>query len=419
MEKGLILTNCRLKNRDRLCDITIENGRFKSIVPAAPRDEGASGGKVLDAGGKLVLPPFVEPHIHLDFVFTAGIPRHNVSGSLFEGIQIWSERKIAEPLTVRGVRDNAIRAIKQLAGFGVQAIRSHVDTTDPNMIALTAMLEVKDAVRDIAELQLVAFPQEGIRAFPDGEKLLERAIQMGADAVGGIPHFEYCREYGVDSLETTIDLACKYDRLVDVHCDEIDDPASRFLEVLATKAYETGLADRVTASHTVAMHSYDNAYCSKLFNILTRSRIQFACCPAENTHLQGRADNYPRRRGVTRVKELTQAGLNVAFGQDSISDPWYPLGTGNLLRVLEFGLHVTQMTGFDEISDSLEFITSHGAKLLRIEDHYGIEEGKPANCIILNCTNDFDAVRNLSEVLYSIRNGKTIMKCEPASRKLL
>jgi cytosine deaminase len=411
----MIITNCKLKGREGLCDLSIENGRFKSIAAAGSFGGNAAREDVIDAGGKLTLPPFVEPHIHLDFVFTAGVPRHNMSGSLFEGIQIWSEHKARAPLTVARVRENAIQAIKQLAGFGVQAIRSHVDTTDENMIALTAMLEVKDAVRDIAELQLVAFPQEGVRAFPDGEKLLERAVQMGADAVGGIPHYEYCREYGVDSLKTTVELACKYDRLVDVHCDEIDDPASRFLEVLATKAHETGLCERVTASHTVAMHSYDNAYCAKLFNILTRSRINFACCPAENTHLQGRADSYPKRRGVTRVKELTEAGLNVAFGQDSISDPWYPLGTGNLLRVLDFGLHTTQMMGFDEIGDSLEFITSHGAKLLRIEDRYGIEEGKPANCIILNCTNDFDAVRNLSEVLYSIRNGKLIVKCEPAS----
>jgi cytosine deaminase len=408
----VIIKNAKQKYQDGLVDIFVADGKFEAIVPAGSR--ALSDPDILDAGGKLVIPPFVEPHIHLDFVYSAGIPRHNVSGSLFEGIQIWSEHKIVKPITVQEIKDKALRAVRQLASYGVQAIRTHVDTTDPDMIALRAMLEVKEEIKDVAELQIVAFPQEGILAYPNGKALLEEAVRMGADAVGGIPHFEYMREQGVESVRTTVDLACKYNKLIDVHCDETDDPNSRFLEVLATLAYETGLSSKVTASHTVAMHSYDNAYCNKLFNILGKSKINFACCPAENTHLQGRADTYPKRRGITRVKELTAAGMNVAFGQDSISDPWYPLGTGNLLRVLDFGLHTTQMMGFEEISDSLEFITSHGAKLLNIEDHYGIEKNKPANFIILNCENDFDAVRNLSEVLYSVREGRIIMQRTPS-----
>lgn len=408
----MVITNASLRGKPDLVDIFVENGTFSQIAPAGTVPH--SDQTVMDAKEHLVIPPFVEPHIHLDFALTAGIPHHNMSGTLFEGIQIWSDHKIQFPLDKEEIKEKVRKAIRMQLSYGVQVIRSHVDTTDEKLLALETMLEIKEEFRDIVELQLVAFPQEGIYAYPNGDVLIEEAVRMGADCVGGIPHFEYCRENGVRSVEKTIELACKYDRLVDVHCDETDDDQSRFLEVLAARAYENGIGSKVTASHTVAMHSYNNAYCSKLFNILKKSGIHFAVCPPENTHLQGRGDSYPKRRGVTRVKELTEAGINVAFGQDSISDPWYPLGTGNLLRVLDFGLHVCQLTGYDEICRSLDFITSHGAKLLNIEDHYGIEEGKPANFIILNAKSDFEAVQFLREVLLSVRNGKVLMERTPS-----
>lgn len=413
----MLIKNCKLREKDNLCDILIEDGRFKTIAPNGSLDY--PGQNVIDANGNLLIPPFVEPHIHLDCVLTAGEPRYNQSGTLFEGIEIWAERKRLIPTTKEQIKRNAIEAIKLQIGYGVQAIRTHVDVTDESLLALEALVEIKQELRDIVEIQIVAFPQEGLLSFPNGTLLMEEALKRGADVVGGIPHYEFTRQHGVDSMKKVTELACKYDKLVDVHCDETDDDQSRFLEVLASCAYESGLGSRVTASHTTAMHSYNNAYCYKLFNVLKLSGINFASCPTESTHLQGRLDTFPKRRGVTRVKELSENGMNVAFGQDSIADPWYPMGTGNLLRVLDMGLHVCQIMGHDEICKSLDFITVNGAKNLSILDHYGIEEGKPANFVILNAKDEFSVIRFLSEVLYSVRNGNIIMKKTPSKTEVI
>lgn len=250
-------------------------------------------------------------------------------------------------------------------------------------------------------------------AYKGGDALGEEALRMGADLVGAIPHFEFTREDGVKSVHKAFELAVKYDKMVDIHCDETDDDQSRFLEVLAAEAYRTGIAERATASHTCAMHSYNNAYAYKLFKLLSLSKVNFISCPTENIHLQGRFDAYPKRRGLTRVKELTEAGMNVCFAQDSMSDPWYPVGSGNLMYVLDAGMHIAQMMSIEELENALDFITIKGARTLNILDRYGIEEGKPANFIVLNAKSGFEAICNRVSVACSVRKGEFLFERAP------
>ena len=405
----MLIKNVRLLDRNELVDIRIENGIFSEIGHDLIENENE---EILDGNGALASAPFVEPHVHLDTTLTAGEPEWNKSGTLFEGIERWAQRK--ESLTKEDVKSRAKKAIEWQVANGIQYIRTHVDVTDANLTALKAMVEVREEVREYATLQIVAFPQEGILSYPNGLELLEEALKIGADVIGAIPHFEFTREYGVESINKMFELAVKYDVLVDVHCDEIDDEQSRFLETVAARALETGLKNKVTVSHTTAMGSYNNAYTYKLFRLLKMSGINFVSNPLVNTHLQGRFDTYPKRRGITRVKELNEAGINVCFGHDDIFDPWYPMGTGNMLEVVNFGLHVCQMMGYDDINQSLKFISTNSAKTLNLEAQYGIEEGKPGNLILLNADSGYDAVRRRVEVLYSIRNGKVIAKTVPS-----
>lgn len=409
----MIITNAKLRNREGLWQIQITEGKIERIAPSIEtnRDE-----QIMDVQGNLVLPPFIEPHIHLDTTLTAGEPNWNESGTLFEGIQRWAERK--ELLTLEDVKTRAKQALKWQIAQGIQHVRTHVDVTDPELTALKALLEVKEEMASYVDLQLVAFPQEGILSYPNGEELLEESLRMGADVVGGIPHYEFTREYGVESLQTAFKLAEKYDRLVDIHCDEIDDEQSRFVEVVAAEAHRYGMGERVTASHTTAMGSYNDAYTSKLFRLLKLSNINMVANPLVNIHLQGRFDTYPKRRGITRVKELQEAGINVSFGHDDIFDPWYPLGTGNMLQVLHMGIHVTQLMGYDQIVNSIDMITSNSARTLHIEDKYGIEEGKPANLIVLEAENEYEAIRKQAAVLYSVRNGEVIAETKPRDTTL-
>ncbi|WP_150284317.1 cytosine deaminase [Rummeliibacillus sp. TYF-LIM-RU47] len=409
----MIIKNAKLRKREGLWQIHIQN---KKIVKIAQKIEN-NDQQIIDVQGCLVIPPFIEPHIHLDTTLTAGEPNWNVSGTLFEGIQRWSERK--ESLTAQDVKTRAKTALKWQIAQGIQHVRTHVDVTDPDLTALKAMLEVKEEMAKFIDLQLVAFPQEGILSYPNGYELLEESLKMGADVVGGIPHYEFTREYGVDSLKAAFQLAEKYDRLVDIHCDEIDDEQSRFVEVVAAEAYRLGMGSRVTASHTTAMHSYNGAYTSKLFRLLKLADINFVANLLVNIHLQGRFDTYPKRRGITRVKELQEEGINVCFGHDDIFDPWYPLGTGNMLQVLHMGLHVTQLMGYDQIVNSIDLITNNSAKTLDIEEQYGIEEGKPANLIVLEAASEYDAIRKQASVLYSIRNGEIIAETKPRDTKIM
>ena len=316
------------------------------------------------------------------------------------------------------MKDRAGRAIRMQAANGVQFVRTHVDVTDPTLVAMEAMLELREELKDEITVQIVAFPQEGILSYPNGKELMENAVKMGADCVGAIPHFEFTREYSVESLNFAMDLAYRYDRLVDVHCDEIDDEASRGLETLAARAYEMQMFDKVTASHTTAMHSYNNAYVNRLMRLLKMSRINFVANPLVNTHLQGRVDTYPKRRGVTRVKELLEAGLNVSFGHDDIFDPWYPLGTGNMRDTVFMGLHVCQMMGYEDIMNSYKLITHNAARTLHLGESYGIREKNPADFIILNGDNFYNALNKKSEILYSFRKGKMLAKTIPAQTEI-
>lgn len=405
-----LFTNAALKGRDGLVDILVENGTFKAIGQGV--GSGVTPERVVDLGGKLVVPPYCDPHIHLDYVFTALNPAAaNKTGSLFEGIQRWSETK--GHLSKEEIKARARQAMKQEILTGVQHIRTHVDVTDPKLTALQAMLELREEVKDTCDLQIIAFPQEGMYAYKGGDALVEEALRMGADLVGAIPHFEFTREDGVKSVHKAFELAVKYDKMVDIHCDETDDDQSRFLEVLAAEAYRTGIAERATASHTCAMHSYNNAYAYKLFKLLSLSKVNFISCPTENIHLQGRFDAYPKRRGLTRVKELTEAGMNVCFAQDSMSDPWYPVGSGNLMYVLDAGMHIAQMMSIEELENALDFITIKGARTLNILDRYGIEEGKSANFIVLNAKSGFEAICNRVSVACSVRKGEFLFERAP------
>lgn len=404
----MIIKNASLRGQTGLWNITIENGKFKDITQDKVKDTK----NTLDVNGSLVLPPFIEPHIHLDTTLTAGEPEWNLSGTLFEGIQRWSERK--ESLTLEDVKTRSKKAIKWQIAQGIQHIRTHVDVTDPELTALKAMIEVKEELAEFVNIQLVAFPQEGILSYPNGKELLEEAVKLGADVVGGIPHFEFTREYGVESMKIAFDLAEKYDKLVDIHCDEIDDEQSRFVEVVANEAYQRGYGKKTTASHTTAMGSYNDAYTAKLFRLLKMSNINFVSNPLINIHLQGRFDTYPKRRGLTRIKEIQAAGMNICFGHDDIFDPWYPLGTGNMLQVLHMGIHAAQLMGYEEIINSIDLVTKNSAKTLHIEEEYGIEAGKPANFIVLNADNEYDVIRKQAAVTHSYRNGKLIAGTKPA-----
>ncbi|WP_318457413.1 cytosine deaminase [Photobacterium leiognathi] len=407
---SLLINNATLQNEAGLKQILIENGVFTQIVDNHTITD--YQGETLDAAGGLVVTPFCEPHIHLDTTQTAGEPSWNISGTLFEGIERWAERK--QLLSIEDVKTRAKQTLKWQIANGVQHVRTHVDVSDPTLIALKAMLEVREEMKPWVDIQIVAFPQEGILSYPNGKELLEEAVQLGADVIGAIPHFEFTREYGVESLHYVFELARKYDRLIDVHCDEIDDEQSRFVETVAALAHKYNMGEKVTASHTTAMGSYNGAYASRLFRLLRMSGINFVANPLVNIHLQGRFDDYPKRRGVTRVKEMLGAEINVCFGHDDVFDPWYPLGTANMLQVLHMGLHVCQVMGYEQINQSLDLISKNSARTLNIQDNYGIEVGKPGSLLVLPAENGFDAVRRQVPVQYSVRHGKVIAQTQPA-----
>lgn len=405
----MLVKNVHIHNREGLWQILIEEGKISRIFP---QDEVLNySDEILDGEEGIVYPPFVEPHIHLDATQTAGQPNWNQSGTLFEGIERWAERKSL--LSHEDVKSRAWKTLKWQIANGVQYVRTHVDVSDPTLTALKAMLEVKKEIAPWVDLQIVAFPQEGILSYPNGEKLLDQAMEMGADVVGGIPHFEFTREYGVESMHIAFDIARKYNKQIDIHCDEIDDEQSRFVETVAALALKYDMGEKVTASHTTAMHSYTNAYASRLFRLLKMSKIHFVANPLVNIHLQGRFDTYPKRRGVTRVKEMLKNNINVCFGHDDVFDPWYPLGTANMLQVLHMGLHVCQLMGYGQINDGLKLVTENSAKALGLTD-YGIKEGNSANFIVLPAENGFDAVRRQVPTRYSIRHGKVISETQLA-----
>lgn len=413
MSYDLLLRQCQLLRShhvSELVDVAIHAGEIVEIAPHLD----ATAEVELEIQGHLVSPPFVESHIHLDSALTAGEPRWNQSGTLFEGIEIWRERK--QNLSLDDVKARAIETLKQQAMQGVLFVRSHADVSEASLTALNALLEVREAVKDWITLQVVAFPQDGIYGGAKNDALMEEAMVLGADVVGGIPHYELTREDGVRSVHRIFELAEQYDRLIDIHCDEIDDDQSRFLEVVAACAIRTEMGSRVTASHTTAFGSYNNAYAFKLLGFLKRTQLNFVANPLINITLQGRTDTYPKRRGVTRVKELWQQGMNVSLGHDCVQDPWYSLGTGNMLDVAAMAIHICQMTGQDEMNACFDMVTWGGAKTLSL-DQYGVEVGKPANLIVLDAIDRYDAIRRRATVQYVISQGKLLAQTEPPKPK--
>ena len=402
MHYDLIIRRAQLHRRQEVVDIAVHDGHFAKIAPAISD----SAAREIDAAGRLVSPPFIDAHVHLDAVLTVGQPRYNKSGTLLEGIQIWGERK--PDLTHEDVKRRALEEIRWEVAQGTLHIRSHVDVCDANLTALRALIEVREEVRDLCDVQLVAFPQDGIMSFPNGRELMRQAMELGCDLVGGIPHHEWTRDMGVEDVHYAFALAKEFNRDIDCHCDETDDPLSRFTEVMAADTLQQGWQGRVTASHCTAMHSYDNAYAFKLIGLLARAQVSVVANPFDNVVLQGRFDTYPKRRGITRVKELLAAGVNVALGHDSIMDPWFPLGKGDMLAAAQLALYLCHMSGYEEINDVLDLITSNAARALRIQDRYGIEEGKPASFLVVDAPSAFESLRLLPVRLHVFKEGREV-----------
>jgi len=403
----LVIRNASVAGIDGPVDIGVRGERIERLTLTVPE----RGEVEIDAAGGLVTPGLVEPHVHLDAVLTEGEPRHNRSGSLFEGIEIWGER--VGSLTREDVARRGDTAIRWMLAHGVTHVRAHVDVCDPPLTALRALLDLRESWRGVVSIQLVAFPQQGIYSFPHGEELMVEALERGADVVGGIPHYEWTREYGERDVKTVLELAARYGRPADLHCDETDDPQSRFLEVVAAETIRLGLQGRVTASHTTAMHSYDNAYADRLIRLVRVAGIHMVTNPLDNSVLQGRFDTYPIRRGFTRVKELLRAGVNVAIGHDSIMDPWYPLGVGDPVQACFVMVHYGQMSGHEELASMLDFVTTRAARCLGLDD-YGLHAGGPADLVVFDAPTASDAVRTLAARTAVVSRGRVVAQTTPA-----
>ncbi len=415
-EETLIITNAKLRNQEELVHITVEKGIIKEIVRGGV-PLGQTGAETIDAQGHLVSPPFVDPHVHLDAVLVAGkLPRSNDSGTLLEAIDIWSEWK--KDLTKEIIKENALEVVKWYVANGVLRVRTHADCTEPTLVTVESLLEVKEEVKNLVDLQVVAFPQNGIFTDPKGVGLLEEALKMGADVVGGAPHIELTREDGVKEVEHVYDMAEKYDRLIDMHIDETGDPHSRFVEVMAKESIVRGFGSKATASHTTAMHNYNNDYAFKLVGNIAKSGINMITNPFDNSVLQNRTDGYPRKRGHTRVDELLNAGVNVSIGHDSIMDPWYSMGKGSMLAAANLLMHTAHMNGSRQVLQLFDMITHNSARLMAM-DNYGIEVGKQADLVILDAKDEEEAIRLNSECLYVIRKGQVISTAKPAQREIL
>ena len=397
--------NAKIYRNDAATEIVVENGKIVQIGTNLPKCE-----EEIDLKGKLVMPPYVDPHLHLDYVYTLSeLGQEGAgSGTLFEAIELWP--KFKETLTVESVKKLALKGIKDEVSQGVQHIRTHIDVTDPNFTALKAMLEMKEDLKDTVDIQIVAFPQQGMYTYKGGRDLVEEALKMGADIVGGIPHYEPAREFGEKSVHDIVQLALKYDKPIDVHCDETDDTHSRFVELLNALVLMEDYGTRTTASHTCSFGSADDSYAFRMLDLFQKSKMSFISCPTENAYLQGRQDTYPKRRGLTRVKEFIEYGINVAFAQDSINDPWYPMGNGNMMNILDNGIHLAQIMSAQDVETNFDLITYNGARCLNIHDSYGLEKGKAANFIVLDETSVYEAIRKRVDVLASVRNGEYLFK---------
>ena len=403
----LTLTNARVRGREDLYNIEIANGRITTITTATGRFEAEP--ELFDVKGRMVCPQFCENHIHLDYAYSAGVPRTNQSGTLFEAIEIWRDRKAQGLNSPEEIRKNAIKAAKSCVSHGTGFIRTHVDVTDPDLVALKVLLAVKDEIKDWCELQIVAFPQNSIFGFRDGKNLMRKAMELGCDVVGGIPHLEPTHEDGVKSLKLIFDLAEEFGKMIDVHCDEIDDPSSRFIDVLAAETTKRNMQGRVTASHACSMAFFAPGYLDRLFPKLKAADMGFAIAPRENLQLQGRGfETTPR--AVAPVKKIKEFGMRVAFCQDSICDPWYGIGDGNAVRNMDSGLAVSHALTPGDIESCLDHITTNPATNMGLKEQYGVEEGLPANLIVLDARSDEEVLISMPQVMLSVHNGKEVFR---------
>ncbi|MDE3761766.1 amidohydrolase family protein (plasmid) [Sinorhizobium meliloti WSM1022] len=402
----LIIRNANLPDGRQGFDIGLAGGKIAAIeksITATPREE-------IDAAGRLVSPPFCDPHFHMDATLSLGLPRMNISGTLLEGISLWGE--LRPLLTKEALVERALRYCDLAVTQGLLYIRSHVDTSDPRLVTAEALLEVKEQVAPYIELQLVAFPQDGYFRAPGGVASLERALDMGIGIVGGIPHFERTMEDGARSVEALCRLAADRGLPVDMHCDETDDPMSRHIETLAAETVRFGLKGRVAGSHLTSMHSMDNYYVSKLISLMAEAEINVIPNPLINIMLQGRHDTYPKRRGMTRVRELMAADLNVSFGHDCVMDPWYSMGSGDMLEVAHMAIHVAQMAGIEDKCKIFDAITVNSAKTMGLEG-YGLDIGCKADLVVLQAADVTEALRLKPNRLFVIKAGKVIARTAP------
>jgi cytosine deaminase len=402
----LLIRNANLPDGRKGVDIAVANGRIVEVGPNLD----ARAQREIDATDRLASPPFVDSHFHMDSTLSYGQPRVNSSGTLLEGIELWGELK--PHLTVENIKARAMQLCHWAIARGTLAIRSHVDVSDDRLLAVNALLEVREEIKPYIDLQLVAFPQDGYFRYPGSSQNLERALDLGVDVVGGIPHFERTMEQGAASIEALCELAAQRSLPIDMHCDESDDPLSRHIETLTFHTQRLRLQGRVTGSHLTSMHSMDNYYVSKLLPLMAEARIHVVANPLINITLQGRHDTYPKRRGMTRVEELLQAGINVAFGHDALLDPWYSFGTYDMIEVAHMGLHIAQMTGVDQMRQIFEAVTSNGARALGLKG-YGIEAGCNADIVILQARDPQEALRLKPARLFVIRRGTIIAETSP------
>jgi len=407
----LLLHNATLPDGRSPMAIAVRDGRIVDVAPVID----APARETIDAQGLLLSPPFIDAHFHMDSTLSYGMPRVNQSGTLLEGIALWGELK--PTLTQEAVVERALAYCDWAVARGLLAIRSHVDTSDARMLAVEALLDVKKRVAPYLDLQLVAFPQDGVLRSPGGAANLERALDMGVDVVGGIPHFERTMAQGAESVRLLCEIAARRDKLVDMHCDESDDPLSRHVETLAFETQRLGLHGRVTGSHLTSMHSMDNYYVSKLLPLMAEAQLHVVSNPLINITLQGRHDSYPKRRGMTRVPELLAHGVNVAFGQDCVMDPWYALGSGDMLEVASMGLHVAQMTSQAAMRQCFDAVTTNAARILQLED-YGLQTGCHADFVLLQARDPIEAIRLRATRLKVFRRGKLIAESPEATASL-
>jgi len=411
MDVDLIIKNANLSNDQTGVDIACKDG----VIISIERGINANAKKTIDAQGHLVSPPFVDPHFHMDATLSLGTPRMNVSGTLLEGISLWSELKPIK--NVEQIIDRALRYCDLAVSMGIGAIRSHVDICDNSLKGVEALLEVQRKVAPYIELQLVAFPQDGIFRDPNAKVNLINALDMGVNVVGGIPHFERTMQDGADSVKFLCEIAAERGLMVDMHCDESDDPQSRHIETLAFETSRLGLHGRVAGSHLTSMHSMDNYYVSKLIPLMAEAEIHAIPNPLINIMLQGRHDSYPKRRGQTRVPELKNAGINVGFGSDCVMDPWYSLGKADMLDVAHMGLHVGQLSSRLDMEWCFDAVTLNSANIMGLEG-YGLKRGCKADMVILQANDKIDAIRLRANRLFVIRAGKVISTTKPIHAEL-